>query len=130
MGSSEHAKGVHCTPTLYSSLLNFFATSRLTLQKAVSISSGGMIDSTPLNAIYAADIATAANMPLRLTQGQDTVPMGSHIRPMLALQAIAKAWAHISGVPPLRSVNAAAAMAAALPHSAWQPPTEPERVPL
>ena len=80
----------------------------------------------PASAISAAHRAHITPPPLRLMQGTSTSPAtGSHTSPSWFLMAIAAALAAISGVPPFSSTKAAAAMAAALPHSAWQPPSAP-----
>ena len=81
---------------------------------------------TPASASSAAVSAQATPPALRLIQGTSTSPaMGSHTSPNWFFSAIAHAWALMSGVPPAISTSAAAAMAAALPHSAWQPPSAP-----
>ena len=61
-----------------------------------------------------------------MMQGISTSPAtGSQTRPSWLEIAMAQASAHWAGVPPISSVSAAAAMAAAVPHSAWQPPWAP-----
>ena len=62
-------------------------------------------------------------------QGISTSPAtGSHTSPSWLLMAMAQASAHCPGEPPISSARAAAAMAEALPHSAWQPPSAPAMV--
>ena len=66
-------------------------------------------------------------MTFRFTQGTSTRPAtGSHTRPSRFFRAMARAWPIWSGVPPRKSTRAPAAMAAAVPTSAWQPPEAPE----
>ncbi len=68
---------------------------------------------------------------LRCAQGICTRPaMGSQIKPMILTKANAAACIACSPLPPLISTAAADAMAAATPHSAWQPPSAPETVAL
>ena len=63
-----------------------------------------------------------------MIQGISTRPAtGSHTSPRIFFKAIATAWETIWGVPPASSVIAAAAMAAAEPHSAWHPPWAPAK---
>ena len=83
--------------------------------------------SMPARAMSAALTAFTAPMTFRLTQGTSTSPAtGSHTRPIRFFSAIATAWPICSGPPPRRSTRAPAAMAAAVPTSAWQPPEAPE----
>ena len=90
-------------------------------------SSTGMRLSIPASAISAAEIAFTAPMTLRLTHGTSTRPAtGSHTRPIRFLSAIATAWPICSFVPPRSDTSAPAAMADAVPISAWQPPAAPE----
>ena len=85
----------------------------------------------PARAMSAAATAITAYTPFRLTQGTSTRPAtGSQARPRVFFSASAAASAHCWGEPPITSVSAAAAMAAAVPHSAWQPPAAPEMVAL
>ena len=81
----------------------------------------------PPGAMSAALTAFTAPMTFRLTQGTSTSPAtGSHTRPIRFFSAIATAWPICSGPPPRRSTRAPAAMAAAVPTSAWRPPEAPE----
>ena len=71
--------------------------------------------------------ALAAPMALRFEHGHSTrPPTGSHTSPRMFLRAMAAAVNTCSGVPPLISTSAPAAMAAALPVSAWHPPDAPD----
>ena len=54
--------------------------------------------------------------------------MGSHTSPMSPESAVAAAARHWAGVPPIISTAALAAMALAVPTSAWQPPSAPDTV--
>ena len=56
--------------------------------------------------------------------------MGSHTRPIMFVSALLAAAKHCAGVPPMSSTDAAAAIAAAEPTSAWQPPSAPDTVAL
>ena len=83
--------------------------------------------SMPARAMSAALTAFTAPMTFRFTQGTSTSPAtGSQARPSRFFRAMATAWPICSGVPPRRSTRAPAAMAAAVPTSAWQPPEAPE----
>ena len=89
-------------------------------------SSGGITLFTPAKAISAAVMAMTEKIPLRFTQGTSTKPAtGSQASPRIFFIARANACNTSSFVPPANSVTAAAAIAAAEPHSAWQPPTAP-----
>ena len=82
-------------------------------------SSAGMALSIPARASSAATKAPATPEALRLMQGISTSPAtGSQTRPRIFFRAMATAWEIMAGVPPASSVMAAAAMAAAEPHSA------------
>ena len=90
------------------------------------VSSAGMALPMPASASSAATKAPATPEALRLMQGISTRPAtGSHTRPRMFFRAMATASLAWAGVPPASSTMAAAAMAAALPHSAWQPPWAP-----
>ena len=94
-------------------------------------SSAGMALPMPARLSSAATKAPATPAALRLMQGISTRPAtGSHTRPRIFFSAMATASATCRGVPPQSSVMAAAAMAAALPHSAWQPPWAPATLAL
>ena len=70
--------------------------------------------------------AAATPMALRFWQGTSTrPPTGSQTRPSRLLSAMELASSACSGVPPSICTSAAAAMAAALPTSAWHPPSAP-----
>ena len=85
----------------------------------------------PASASSAATKAPATPEALRLMQGISTRPAtGSHTRPRMFFKVMATAWAACRGLPPASSTMAAAAMAAALPHSAWQPPWAPATLAL
>ena len=93
---------------------------------AAMTSSTGMTDRMPAIVISAAVMATTVAKPLRLTHGTSTRPAtGSQTSPMRFLMASAAPLPIIAGVPPASSTSAAAAMPAAVPHSAWQPPAAP-----
>src|SRR5699024_601758 len=94
---------------------------------ASTTSSAGILDSMPASAMSAAVRALLAPAALRFTHGTSTRPAtGSQTRPSIFLSAMAKPCALIAGVPPAISTRAAAAIALALPTSAWQPPAAPE----
>src|SRR5699024_5393707 len=94
---------------------------------ASTTSSAGIRDSIPAKAMSAAVKAFEAPAALRLTHGTSTNPAtGSQTKPSIFFIAILKPCALISGVPPASSTSAAAAIAEALPTSAWQPPAAPE----
>ena len=98
---------------------------------AESISSKGMSCRMPLRAISAATRALATPAALRFWQGYSTSPpTGSHTRPSMFMRTVEAALRHSSGLPPMSSTAAEAAMAAATPTSAWQPPTAPATVAL
>ena len=99
---------------------------RPTLFIAATTSSNGMRLSTPERARSAESTAFAAPIAFRLMQGHSTSPAtGSHTRPITFLSAIAAACSACAGLPPESSTSAAAAMAAPVPVSAWQPPSAP-----
>ena len=99
-----------------------------TRRMATMTSSAGMRLEMPARASSAAMKAMAAPAALRLMQGISTSPAtGSQTSPSWLFRAMATASSSIWGVPPESSTRAAAAMAAALPHSAWQPPWAPAR---
>src|SRR5690606_10657866 len=81
------------------------------------------------NASSAALMALMAPMQLRSIHGICTnPPMGSQVRPRWCSMAISAAMSTCSGLPPISSVRAAAAMAEDTPISAWQPPMAAEMV--
>ena len=85
----------------------------------------------PASEVWALTSAVAAPEALRFWHGTSTRPAtGSHTRPIMLVSAFPAAFKHCSGVPPSSSTHAAAAMAAAEPISAWQPPSAPETVAL
>ncbi len=87
-----------------------------------------MAFSTPASASSAEVKAFATPIAFRLTHGISTRPAtGSQTRPSTFASAVATAFPIIRGVPPASSTTAAAAIAAAEPHSAWQPPSAPAR---
>ena len=57
-------------------------------------------------------------------------PTGSHTSPSIFIITVEAASRHCSGLPPMSSTAAEAAMAEAMPTSAWQPPTAPATVAL
>ena len=90
------------------------------------VSSTGIALLIPASASSAAVKASVTPEAFRLMQGISTRPAtGSHTSPKMHLIAIATACAAISGVPPKSSTMQAAAIAEAVPHSAWQPPDAP-----
>ena len=100
---------------------------RPTSPMASITSSTGMRLSMPAKAISAAATAFTAPTTLRLMHGTSTSPAtGSQARPSRFFNAIATAWHSCSDVPPRRHTRAPAAMADALPISAWHPPAAPE----
>lgn len=85
------------------------------------------MEGIPASAICADENAIIAPETFRLMHGISTKPAtGSQTRPNMDFKVMAAASAHIPGVPPHSSVTAAAAIAAADPHSAWHPPSAPE----
>ena len=98
-----------------------------TLRMTEAISSKGTSGRTPESASWADENAAAVPMALRAWQGTSTrPPTGSHARPRRFARVSDAASSACSGVPPKSCTSAAAAMAAALPTSAWQPPSAPE----
>ena len=91
------------------------------------VSSTGILLSIPLIASCAAMKAVATPEAFLFTQGTSTSPAtGSHTSPSTFLKVIATALMHALG-PALKSSHIAAAdIAEAEPHSAWQPPSAPE----
>src|SRR5699024_7161650 len=90
-------------------------------------SSVGILEVTPAKAISAETIAFDAPAAFLFTQGTSTKPAtGSHTKPSIFFKQIAKASDDCCGVPPASSTVAPAAIAAAEPTSAWQPPAAPE----
>lgn len=86
---------------------------------ASNTSSGGMGLSCPARAISALMSAFALWLALRKLHGNCTSPAtGSHTSPMQFTSTMAAAWAHMEAVPRARVTAAAAAIAAAVPHSA------------
>ena len=82
----------------------------------------------PERAISAEARATADEVALRLTHGTSTKPAtGSHTSPIKPFIAKAAALMQVKGEPPPICASPAEAIAAADPHSAWQPPSAPDR---
>jgi len=85
----------------------------------------------PARAISALIRALAVPRAFRFWQGDSTKPaIGSQTRPMTFFRAVAAASSDWRGVPPRTDTMPAAAMAAADPVSAWQPPSAPDTVAL
>ena len=90
---------------------------------ALITSPRGIMEGIPASAICADENAIIAPETFRLMHGISTKPAtGSQTRPNMDFKVMAAASAHIPGVPPHSSVTAAD------PHSAWHPPSAPERV--
>ena len=90
------------------------------------LSSAGMTVEQPASASSAETKATATAEALRFTHGTSTSPAtGSQTSPSRFWIADATAQDACAGVPPASSTIAAAAIAAAEPVSAWQPPSAP-----
>ena len=108
------------------------AAIRLPMDFMASItSSAGITLFIPEMAMSAAIMAIAAQTAFLFTQGTSTRPaIGSHTKPSVFFNARALAWDIVSGVPPSNSANAPAAIAEALPHSAWHPPSAPDKLAL
>src|SRR5699024_1568833 len=86
---------------------------------AFTTSSNGTIDFIPARAISAEIIAFITLDEFLKVQGYSTSPpIGSHTKPSTFTIAIDAASKHCSTVPPYNSTVAAAAIAAAEPHSA------------
>ncbi len=93
---------------------------------ADTTSSKGMALRMPAARMQAAVRALAAMKPLRFTQGTSTRPAtGSQASPRQFLSERAAASNTASGSGAISQYRAPAAMAAAEPHSAWQPPEAP-----
>ena len=88
--------------------------------------SNGTRLATPESASCADEKAAATPMAFLAWQGTSTSPpTGSHTSPSRFDMASDAAVRACSGEPPMSWAHAAAAMAAALPTSAWQPPSAP-----
>ena len=95
------------------------------------VSSAGITFVMPASAISAAINAFPAPIAFRFTQGTSTRPAtGSQTSPNKFPSAVAKASELSCGVPPAASTAAAAAIALALPTSAWHPPVAPAIIAL
>ena len=80
----------------------------------------------PAIAMSATLTAFTAPMTFRFTQGTSTSPAtGSQTSPIRFFSAMATAWPICWPSPPRRATSAPAAMADAVPISAWQPPDAP-----
>ena len=104
---------------------------RPTRSMASAASSKGTGALMPASESCVAVNAQATPMAFRFWQGTSTrPPMGSHARPSRLPRAMEEALSACSGVPPSICASAAAAMAAAEPTSAWQPPSAPATLAL
>ena len=92
-------------------------------------SSNGTILVIPANAMSALIIAFVTPIAFLNVHGYSTSPaIGSHTSPNTCRIANDAPWNTCSMEPPLKNIIAPAAIAAAEPVSAWQPPSAPENV--
>src|SRR5690606_25551953 len=124
--TSRRAEGVAASPP---NAVSRYATGiRRPTSPMTSITSSAVTGkSQPASDISAAAIACIAADAFRYMHGISTSPpIGSQIRPSMPWSESATAVETCSFVPPAIQHTAAAPMAAAVPVSAWQPPSAPD----